>query len=186
MKKFHLILVLILTFSCSQKQTDYRITEFEKILGERQTKALNLIVSDFEKNLHKIYPDLSIKKGYRQYLMDMISDTISNYEKYKFMSRKTITEYNESGLWSEVYETHSSYDSKSKDSIEIIDVNNFGKYMQALYVVKDSDSLIKSYWRKREAAGMMQNELVVDGILSLNPDFNDYFHKRIVVLEFSF
>jgi len=32
----------------------------------------------------------------------------------------------------------------------------------------------------------MQNELFVNGILSSNPDFNDYFHKRIVVMEFSF
>lgn len=58
--------------------------------------------------------------------------------------------------------------------------------MQALYTVRESDSLIKKYWEKREAAGMMQNELVINGILSLNPDFNNYFHKRIVVLEFSF
>ncbi len=64
-------------------------------------------------------------------------------------------------------------------------MNNVGKYMQALYLVKDSDSLIKKYWEKREAVGLMQNEIVVSGILSLNPDFNNYFHKRIVVLEFS-
>jgi hypothetical protein len=58
--------------------------------------------------------------------------------------------------------------------------------MQALYAVKNSDSLINRYWDKREAAGMMPNELIVRGILSSNPDFNDYFHKRIVVLEFSY
>ena len=185
MRKFYLILVLILTFSCSQKQSDIRITEFEKVLGERQTKALNLLVSDFEKNLAKIYPDLPTEKGYRRYLNDMISDTISGYENYKFMSRKTIAEYIESGLWNEVYETNYSYGINSKDSIETINVNNVGKYMQALYVVKDSDTLIKKYWEKRESAGIMQNEIVVSGILSLNPDFNNYFHKRIVVLEFS-
>lgn len=57
--------------------------------------------------------------------------------------------------------------------------------MQAIYLVKDSDSLIKRYWESRDAVGMMQNELLVNGILSSNPDFNNYFHKRIVVLEFS-
>ncbi|GFZ87542.1 hypothetical protein GCM10011531_18770 [Aquaticitalea lipolytica] len=184
MQKFYLVLVLVLTFSCTQ--TDNRITEFEKVLGERQTNALNLLVSDFEINLTKIYPNLTTEKGYRQYLNDMISDTISYYENYSFMSRKTITEYIESGLWNEVYETNYYFDINSKDSIETISVNNIGKYMQALYVVKDSDNLINKYWEKREAAGMMQNELVVNGILSSNPDFNDYFHKRIVVLEFSF
>ena len=180
MQKLYLILVLILTFSCSKKQSDIRIMEFENVLGERQTKALNLLVSDFENNLVKIYPELTTEKGYRQYLFDMISDTISGYENYNFMSRKTITEYIESGLWKEVYETN-----YSKDSIETITVNNVGKYMQALYLIKDSDSLIKKYWEKREAAGMMQNQLVVNGILSSNPDFKNYFHKRIVVLEFS-
>ena len=60
MQKFYFILILILTFSCSEKQTDKKIAEFEKVLGERQTEALNLLVSDFEKNLTRIYPDLSI------------------------------------------------------------------------------------------------------------------------------
>jgi hypothetical protein len=50
----------------------------------------------------------------------------------------------------------------------------------------DSDSLIKKYWSKREAAGIMQNKIIVDGLLSSKPDFNNYFHKRIVVAEFSF
>ena len=184
MQKFYLILVLILTFSCSQ--TDNRITEFEKVLGERQTQALNLLVSDFEKNLTKIYPDLPTEKGYRRYLNDMISDTIADYEKHKFQSEKTNVEFHESGLWNEIYEYRYSYELNSKDSIKSLDLNNVGKYMQALYTIKDSDSLIKKYWRKREAAGMLQNELFVPGILSFNPDFNDYFHKRIVVAEYSF
>jgi len=68
MQKFYLILVLILTFSCAQKQSDNRIAEFEKVLGERQTKALNSLVTDFEKNLTKIYPNLAIEQGYKEYL----------------------------------------------------------------------------------------------------------------------
>lgn len=106
-----------MTFSCAQKQTDKRIAEFEKVLGERQTKALNLLVSDFENNLAKIYPDLPTEKGYRQFLKDMILDTTPDYENYKFMSKETITEYIESELWNEVYETTYSYDVHSKDSI---------------------------------------------------------------------
>ncbi|AXP81600.1 hypothetical protein CJ739_2527 [Mariniflexile rhizosphaerae] len=177
MQKFYFILVLILTFSCSQKQSDNRITEFEKVLGERQTKALNSLVSDFEKNLTKVYSDLPTEKAYRQYLTDLISNSTTDWEKFKFQSYKTNTEFHQSGLWSEIY---------TKDSVSGLQVNGIGKYMQALYIVKDSDSLIKKYWEKREAAGMMQNELVIPGILSLNPDFNNYFHKRIVVVEFSF
>ena len=177
MQKFYLILVLILTFSCSQIQSDNRIAEFEKVLGERQTKALNLLVFDFEKNLSKIYPNLTIEQGYNEYLTDLISDSTTDWEKFKFQSGKTNAEFHKSGLWNEIY---------TKDSVSGLQVNGIGKYMQALYSVKDSDSLIKRYWKKREAAGMMQNELVIPGILSLNPDFDNYFHKRIVVVEFSF
>lgn len=185
MQKFHLIIILILIFSCAEKQSDKQIMEFENILGERQTKALNLLVSDFEENVTKIYPDLPIEKGYRRYLNDMISDTIYDYENYKFMSKKTIKEYIKSGLWGEVYETSYSFEINSKDSIETISVNNVGKYMQALNAIKASDTLIKTYWQKRESAGIIQNEIFVNGIISLKPDFNNYFHKRIVVLEYS-
>ncbi|WP_100616380.1 hypothetical protein [Confluentibacter citreus] len=176
MQKSYLILFLILTLSCFQKQTDDRISEFEKVLGERQTNALNLLVSDFEKNLTKIYPNLTIEKGYRQYLIDIKSDSITDLKKFEFQSKKTHSEYFESGLRNEIYD---------KDTISL-KANNIGKYMTALYQIKDSDSLTKEYWRIREAAGILPNTMFVDGILNLRPDFNDYFHKRIVVVEFSF
>ncbi len=169
MRKFHLIIFLILIFSCSQKQTNNQIKQFEKVLGKRQTNALNLLVSDFEKNLTKIYPNLTIEKGYRQYLIDIKSDTITNWKKFEFQSKKTHSEYYKSGLHDEIYD---------KDTTSLKD-NNFGKYMTALYEIKDSDSLIKEYWNKRKALGIMQNTTIVNGVLSLKPDFRNYFHKRI-------
>ncbi|GGK35635.1 hypothetical protein GCM10007962_32520 [Yeosuana aromativorans] len=153
MRKIYLIFILILTFNYSQ--TDSRIKEFEKILGERQTKALNLLVSDFEKNLDTLYPDLSTDKAYKKYLTDIIADSTTDWEKFKFQSDKTNSEFHQSGLWDDIY-------------------------------IKDSDTLIKRYWDMRESAGMLSNELFVSGTLSLEPDFNNYFHKRIVVVEYSF
>ncbi|OBX17561.1 hypothetical protein BAA08_16080 [Bizionia sp. APA-3] len=163
-------------FSCSKNHTDSRITEFEKIFGERQINAFDSLVSDFEKNLTKIYPNLSIEKGYHQYLIDIKSDTITDWKKFDFQSKRTHTEYYNSGLRNEIYD---------KDTTSLKE-NNFGNYMTALYEIKDSDSLIKKYWNKREAMGIMQNTIIVDGLLSSKPDFNNYFHKRIVVAEFSF
>ncbi len=55
--------MLILPSCCVQKQTDKRIAKLEKVVDKRQTKALNSLVSDFEKNLTKIYPDLSTQIG---------------------------------------------------------------------------------------------------------------------------
>ena len=60
--------MLILPSCCVQKQTDKRIAKIEKVVDKRQTKALNSLVSDFEKNLTKIYPDLSTQIGYGRYL----------------------------------------------------------------------------------------------------------------------
>ncbi len=56
-------------------------------------------MSDFEKNLKKIYPDLSIQKAYQQYIADIISDSTTDWEKFKFQSDKTKTEFHQSGLW---------------------------------------------------------------------------------------
>jgi hypothetical protein len=176
MDRYLVIVFLILTFSCSQKQNDSRITEFEKVLGERETKALNLLVFDFEKNLNKMYPNLSIEKGYEQYLTDLNSDSRTDLEKFKFQSNETNSEFHQSGLWDEIY-------IKVENGLR---PNIIGKYMRALYEIKDSDSLTKKYWDMREAAGMLSNNIFIKGTLSLEPDFNDYFHKRIVVVEYSF
>tara|TARA_R110002049_G_scaffold277604_2_gene456145 strand:- start:1994 stop:2524 length:531 start_codon:yes stop_codon:yes gene_type:complete len=176
MKNFGIIIILLLNFSCSEKKTDPQIAEFEKILGERQTNALNLLVSDFEKNLTEIYPNLNIDKAYRQYLIDIKSDTITDWKKFEFQSNKTHAEYIKSGLRNEIYD---------KDTTSLKE-NNFGRYMEALFLIRNSDSVIKKYWSKREALGIMDNIVFVDGFLYSNPDFNNYFHKRIAIIEFSF
>ena len=177
MKIVGISIFLILTFGCSEKQTDPRIVKFEKILGDKQTKSVNLLVSDFEMNLDKLYPDLPTEKAYRQYLNEIISDTTRDWGKFKFQSKKTNVDFHQSGLYNEIY---------VEDSSNGLGVNVTGNYLKALYEVKNSDSLINKYWKVREFGGLLENELFVSGILSSNSDFNDYFHKRIVVLEFSF
>ena len=171
------ILIFFFLFSCTLSKADKEIAKFETILGENETQALNLLVSDFEINLNYMYSELPIEKQYRNYLTDMISESTTDWEKFKFQKEATNTLFNQSGLRNEIY---------VKDSRRGLEVNGTGKYMQALYAVKDSDSLLKKYWDTRAAAGIISNEFFVNGILSMDPDFNNYFHKRIVVLEFSF
>lgn len=176
MFKIYLIFFFLIMLGCSQKAIDPRIDTFEKVLGAKETKVVNSLVKDFEENLHKIYPEISTEKGYRKYLEEMISPNTTNWDKFKFQTKKTNYDFHKSGLWNEIY----VIDNGS------LDINQTGKYIQALYAIKDSDPLIKKYIEKRAVAGMMKNEIVVRGILSSNPDFINYFHKRIVVLEFSF
>ena len=58
--------------------------------------------------------------------------------------------------------------------------------MRALYEIKDHDTLIMDYFKRREIGGLMPDEIFVKGILHSKPDFNNYFHKRIVVIEFTY
>jgi len=170
-------IILFLTFSCSQQKVDKRIVEFENLLGKRQINALNLLVSDFDKNLIRIYPNIEINQAYRHFLVDVKNNNISDWNEYKFQSKETNLEFKKSGLRSELY---------TVENVEF-EPNYAGKYSISLSNLKDSDDLIKGYYEVREAvAGIIRPDLFASEILSSNPDFNDYFHKRIVVLEFSF
>ena len=162
------------------------ILKFESILGERKTEALNLLVLDFEENLEKVYPELSLQLAYEQYLNDLIDPKENNWKKFDFQSDETHAEFINSGLKEEIYTFQKHYDHIEQDSISVIDVNQTGKYMRALFAVREVDTLVTVYCDKREAGGLMQNELIVNGILYYKPDFNNYFHKRIVVIEFSY
>ncbi len=165
-----------LSFSCQQTETNKQIQKFEHILGKSETKALNSLVSDFERNLSKIYPNRSTEKGYQKYLSDFRdSGTITDYYKYNFQSEITNSYFHQSGLWSEVH-----YEDSTRSGYQ---PNLEGKYMKALSGVKESDLLIKSYCKNR-IEGVFIDKL--DAIFNSNPNFNNYFHKRILVLEFSF
>jgi len=176
MQILKIIIILLVTFSCTKKPTDNRITEFENILGERKTKALNLLVSDFDKNLNRIYPALKTSQAYLQFLLDIKNNNITDWNEYKFQSKETNLEFRMSGLRGEIYQ----------EDYKELETNHAGNYSIALNKLKDSDALIKGYYEVREAAGLMSAELFAPEILSSNPDFNNYFHKRIVILEFSF
>ncbi len=170
------MILFILMISCSQKKTDNRIMEFESVFNERQINAINLLVKDFDNNLNNVYPNLKTEQAYEQFLIEIKNGNIDNWEKYRFQSKLTNSEFIESGLKDEIY---------SKEYKEL-EINYAGKYMKALKVIKNSDSLISGYYDVREIAGFVSPVLFASGILISDPDFSDYIHKRIVVLEFSY
>lgn len=72
MKFIKTFIILILFFSCSNKE---RISEFENILGDENSKTLTYLVNDFENDyLKKQYSNLDTPKAYRQFLTDMKND----------------------------------------------------------------------------------------------------------------
>ncbi len=144
------------------------------------------MVFDFEKNLEKIYPNLTLQKAYEQYLKDIIDPKESNWDKFRFLSDKTLAEFKNSGLKKEIYNIELEYVEEKKDSLTTYYSNGIGKYMRALYEIKDHDTLIMDYFKRREIGGLMPNKIFVKGILHSKPDFHNYFHKRIVVIEFTY
>lgn len=150
----HLFLFVIILLGCKSESKSNEIIVFEYVLGEKKTEALDLLLSDFESNLNKVYPKLSIQKAYEQYLKDLINPKTKDWDKFRFKSKETINKYLSSGLRDEIYTDHLVYDENTKDSLKSVKFNRFGKYMHGLYTVKGSDSVISKYYDKKEAAGM--------------------------------
>jgi len=190
MRYFFLFFVLMFLGCTSSKERE-QIRVFESTLGNEYVEVLNQLVDDFEFNLKKQYPDLNKKEAYRQYLLDIRNSNLKDTVKFHVIPSTTNKLLHDSGFWNDIYSEYYSKDLLVKDSTKLdstkhIGVNNIGKYMMALNKIKDSDSLIGQYYKKREAAGILPNKFFVDGFLSNKPDFDNYVHKRIVVIEFSF
>ncbi|MTE25391.1 hypothetical protein [Winogradskyella ouciana] len=179
------LFIVVFLFGCKNQTNEY-IQKFENILGERKTKALDLLVFDFENNLDKVYPNISLQKAYEQYLKDLIDPKETDWDKFRFLSDETRAEFENSGLKKEVYNLELEFVEEKKDSLLTYYSNGVGKYMRAIYEIKEHDTLMMEYYKRREIGGLMQNEIFVNGILHFRPDFNNYFHKRIVVIEFTY
>ncbi|WP_417371877.1 hypothetical protein [Gelidibacter japonicus] len=60
--KYSLLLILILTFGCSNQKD---IKEFEAVLGKENSETLTYLVNDFESDvLKRQYPNISTKEAY--------------------------------------------------------------------------------------------------------------------------
>ena len=82
-----------------------------------------------------------------------------------------------------VINSNMDFDSIVESEMKDAQFNHIGKYIQALYAIKDTDTLTKKYFHLKQNGGILPLKFFIRGTLSLIPDFNDYFHKRIVLLE---
>lgn len=207
LKKRHIIFTSITCFvvllSCTQKRIAPDVILFQKELGEENIAMIDLLVEEFEDHLDKHYPDLKISEAYSQLLKDVSDQDRSNDSLLlAFQSKKSHKKLIASSLYNELY-VKEPFHNRIEGLPEIISppdnniveinepdsvyrINTVGKYMRGLYAIKERDSLIKKYFKIREAFGTLAHYRSAAGILYSNPDFDNYIHKRIVVLEYSY
>ncbi|SFZ95188.1 hypothetical protein SAMN05428642_1115 [Flaviramulus basaltis] len=92
MKFINLIIILLLTFSCSnEKET----AEFEKVLGKENSETLTYLVNDFESDfLKRQYPNLETKKAYKQFLTELSKGQTEYWKKISESSREYLEKSN--------------------------------------------------------------------------------------------
>lgn len=196
----------MLLLSCTQKPIDPNVIVFQQELGEENIAIIDLLVEEFEDHLSKHYPNLKTHEAYTQLLKDVSDQDISNDSiLVVFQSEKSRENFRASSLYKELYvkepynyseiegvvqlNTPPPFPNKEivvSEPDSIYRVNTIGKYMRALYEIKDKDSLVKKYFQIREMFGIRASNRFAEGILYNHPDFDNYIHKRIVVLENSF
>jgi hypothetical protein len=127
MKIIKLFIFIALIISCSDKKTEDKISEFDKVLGKENVATLDFLVSDFENDfLKRQYPNLDTENAYRQFLTE-IRDR--KFENLKSVSQNASEKFESSGLKLEMYEfpdsewilKNSSYDKIESDSVSFLD-----------------------------------------------------------------
>jgi hypothetical protein len=127
MKIIKIFIFIALIISCSDKKTEDKISEFDKVLGKENVATLDFLVSDFENDfLKRQYPNLDTENAYRQFLTE-IRDR--KFENLKSVSQNASEKFESSGLKLEMYEfpdsvwilKNSSYDKIESDSLSFLD-----------------------------------------------------------------
>jgi hypothetical protein len=240
MKILKLFIFLILIISCSDKKSENKMFEFDKVLGNENVAILDLLVSDFENDfLKRQYPNLHTENAYRQFLTDLRDEKTDNFLKISQKARET---FKYSNLRLEIYRypdsvwivENSSLD-KKEDSLEVLlysstpyiksrhkydnpdgtfeylysrsyrsilpnmnfdsiaeseikkpEFNTVGKYIQALYQIKELDTFFKKFYKQKSAFGFVRPSILANALLNEKVDLNDNLVKRIIVLEIAY
>ncbi|PHS04378.1 MAG: hypothetical protein COA88_13580 [Kordia sp.] len=77
-------------------------------------------------------------------------------------------------------------DSIIKNYYTWTDLNYEGRYWKALKKVHKSNQFISNYLEVAVTGGPVQPELLIDELLNSNPNYSDYFIKRIIVTNISY
>lgn len=207
--KYYIYTVLaIVAIGCNSGRSA-EVIAFEEELGEENIEMIDQLVHEFDNHLLRQYPALENSKAYTQFLKDISDSVIENDSiLIAFRSAKLTQEFKSSSLFNEMFIKEPYYYIPKEGEIElslvtpptpagkdekivsepdsIYRVNTIGKYMRALYTIKEKDSVVEKYFQVRDGWGVYANQRFANGVLYNKPNFKDYIHKRIVVLEFSY
>jgi hypothetical protein len=104
--------------------------------------------------------------------------------RYKYTNPDGTTEYNYSRSYGGNIE-EIDYDSIINREMKSPSFNGIGKYIQALYQIKERDTFFKNFYKQKEY-GFIRAETLAKVMLEENVDLNDYLVKRIIVLEIAY
>ena len=171
MKILKLSIFLILIISCSDKKTEHRISEFDKVLGNENVAILDLLTSDFENDfLKRQYPNLNTEKAYQKFLTDLRDGKTDNWQSVSKKARET---FKSSDLRLEMYEF--------PDSVWILENSTFDKIeSDSLNFMQSQFPYIKSRFKYTNLDGITEYTYSRGSIEYMpNPDFDSIINREL-------
>lgn len=104
-------------------------------------------------------------------------------KRYKYFNQDDEHEYSTSE--SSIDHYNISDDSIVSIEKKIVQPNNLGKYMIALYTIKDSSLFLKEFYDRKEY-GFIRLKILSDVMLSSDLDFKDPIIRRLIILELAY
>ena len=138
MKIIKIFILIALIISCSDKKSENKKSEFDKILGKENVATLDFLVSDFENDfLKRQYPNLDTENAYRQFLTELRDEKTENWKR---ISQKARDKFKSSDLRLEMYEF--------PDSVWVLKNSTFDKIeADSLVFLESSIPYVKSRFK---------------------------------------
>jgi hypothetical protein len=147
--------------------TDYGL---EKTFSEeRQERTCELYQSVLRNSLYWTPSNVRIE-----------GDTLFTY--YIYIEEGDTLE-NMSVQWLDTDLTNSQIDSIKAEALHSIWFNKFGRYLTSIEKIKEDDEFLKAYFDNKMAMGTYSPAILVGQIKMHEPDYTDYFLKRVIAIE---
>lgn len=156
---------------------DGNTTDWKKISKESRSKFDNSSLKD---EIYR-YPDsVWIEKDTAKMIIKSSEPVVKN--RFKYLNEDGSVEYLE-GESSIPPMKHLDINWLLEREKNTPEFNSVGKYIQALYQIKDRDTFFKNFYKRKNSYGFIRPESLARVILHDSVDLNEYLVKRIIVLE---